>query len=63
MDRANARDLGGRAVLMLDFVSPKPLDPDVPDPYYSGAFDEVYALVDAASGGLLDHVAREHALG
>ena len=62
MDRANARDLGERAVLMLDFLDPRPLEPDVPDPYYTGAFDEVYALVDAASRGLLDHIVRERGL-
>lgn len=62
MDRANARDIGPRALLLLDFATPRPLDPDVPDPYYSGAFEEVYDLVDAACPGLLDHIVRERCL-
>jgi protein-tyrosine phosphatase len=57
MDRANARDAGPRAVLLLDFARPRPLDPDVPDPYYTGAFDEVYDLIETGCRGLLDRIA------
>lgn len=35
---------------------------EVPDPYYSGKFDEVFELVDAATGGLLEAIRREHGL-
>ncbi|NTV63722.1 MAG: low molecular weight phosphotyrosine protein phosphatase, partial [Oscillochloris sp.] len=33
---------------------------EVPDPYYNGRFDEVYALVFAGCRGLLDQIRREH---
>jgi len=62
MDRANARDLGPGAVLLLDWSETPPDQPDVPDPYYTGAFDEVHALIDAASRGLLAHIVQEHDL-
>jgi protein-tyrosine phosphatase len=35
---------------------------EVPDPYYTGGFDEVYELVDAATEGLLDSICKEHGL-
>ncbi|HEX5324032.1 MAG TPA: low molecular weight protein-tyrosine-phosphatase [Capsulimonadaceae bacterium] len=33
---------------------------EVPDPYYTGRFDEVYHLVDQATEGLLAMIRREH---
>ncbi|BDI29152.1 acid phosphatase [Capsulimonas corticalis] len=35
---------------------------EVPDPYYTGNFEETYALVTAASDGLLAHIREEHGL-
>jgi protein-tyrosine phosphatase len=35
---------------------------EVPDPYYTGNFQEVYALVDAATEGLLKSIREEHAV-
>jgi protein-tyrosine phosphatase len=35
---------------------------EVPDPYYSGGFEGVYRLVDAAADGLLAAIHKEHAL-
>ena len=35
---------------------------DVPDPYYTNTFDEVYSLVLAGCRGLLDHIRAEHNL-
>lgn len=35
---------------------------NVPDPYYTGNFDEVYTIVSAASDGLLAAVRRRHGL-
>ncbi|MFW5692466.1 MAG: hypothetical protein ACOCX3_03860, partial [Chloroflexota bacterium] len=35
---------------------------EVPDPYYTGGFDEVYDLVRAGSAALLDHIRTEHNL-
>ncbi|MCB0208160.1 MAG: low molecular weight phosphotyrosine protein phosphatase [Anaerolineae bacterium] len=35
---------------------------DVPDPYYSGNFEEVYQLVDAGCRGLLAHIREEQGI-
>jgi len=35
---------------------------DVPDPYYTGGFDEVYALVKNAAEGLLKDIRTRHQL-
>ncbi len=44
--------------LMRSFDPNAPADADVPDPYYGGArgFDDVYAMLDSACRGLLDHL-------
>jgi protein-tyrosine-phosphatase len=34
----------------------------VPDPYYSGRFEEVYRLVRQGADGLLAHIRREKGL-
>ncbi len=66
MDRQNLRDLqrlartdDERAQLSL-FRSYEPGadDLDVPDPWYTGGFDGVFALCERASAGLLDDVLR-----
>ena len=69
MDESNLEDLQGLApadyrgqlALLLDFA-PGLSGRAVPDPYYGGehGFDEVLDLVEAASDGLLEVVAREH---
>ena len=69
MDESNLEDLQGLApadyrgqlALLLDFA-PALSGRAVPDPYYGGehGFDEVLDLVEAASDGLLEAVAREH---
>lgn len=35
---------------------------EVPDPYYSGVFDQVYELVTKGSAALLEHLRAEHGL-
>jgi protein-tyrosine phosphatase len=62
MDEENMADLRHfhpearqRARLFLDFA-PHASVREVPDPYYTGGFDEVFALVTAASSGLLAHI-------
>ena len=35
---------------------------EVPDPYYTGDFEETYALVTQAAGGLLQAIRKEHGL-
>jgi protein-tyrosine phosphatase len=61
--------MDGRLHLLLDFVNEQerrannlPATRDVPDPYYSGNFEEVYRLVEAGCRGLLAHIRREHGL-
>jgi len=72
MDRANERDLmallpkaadpanKARIVKLLDLIPGSPTL-DVPDPYYTGNFDEVYELVAAGCDRLIDLILREHA--
>jgi protein-tyrosine phosphatase len=62
MDRSNMRDLGGDAVLLLDFADPPSPVSEVPDPYYDDNFGEVYELVDAGCLGLLAFIAARHGL-
>ena len=60
--RALARS-GGRAKIapLMDFA-PHANAREVPDPYYTGGFEGVYALVDEATTGLLAAIRREHIL-
>ena len=67
MDRANASDmrhmargaeLDGRLLLLLDFAENTRLQ-DVPDPYYTGNFEEVFRLVESGCQGLLAHIRAE----
>ena len=58
MDAQNRRDIdalgSGRAARSLFLEHAPGLGArEVPDPYYTGNFEEVYALVDAAAVGLL----------
>ena len=46
---------------LLDFA-PDTTIREVPDPYYSGGFDQVYQLVLAGCRGLLAHIRAEHGL-
>ncbi|MGL4820272.1 MAG: low molecular weight protein-tyrosine-phosphatase [Bacilli bacterium] len=46
---------------LLDFVPEEQMD-DVPDPYYTGNFDEVYQLITSGCRALLDHIKKEHDL-
>ena len=59
---ANVRALGtGRAVVrpFLEYAPHLPLR-EVPDPYLTGGFSDVYELVDAAADGLLAAIRVEH---
>lgn len=64
MDNSNIADLQGgfgphpRRHLLLDFAS-NPSTRNVPDPYYTGAFDLVYSLVEKGCKGLLKAI-RQH---
>lgn len=46
---------------LLDFA-PQAGVQEVPDPYYTGNFEEVYALVAQAADGLLTAIREEHGL-
>jgi protein-tyrosine phosphatase len=48
----------GEMRLLMDFV-PSGEGRDIPDPYYTRNFDEVYAMISAGCQGLLAHI-REH---
>jgi len=62
MDRSNVEDLVAMGVprerirMLTDYVPGKE-GQDVPDPYYTGNFEEVYELVDAGVDRLLDEIA------
>jgi protein-tyrosine phosphatase len=71
MDRYNASDLqalaskaalDGRLRLLLSFAEGRQAVLDVPDPYYTGNFEEVYQLVEAGCKGLLAHIRRERGI-
>jgi len=61
MDRSNVQDLVDMGVprerirMLTDYVPGKE-GRDVPDPYYTGNFEEVYELVDAGVDRLLDEI-------
>lgn len=70
MDHSNLGDLrrldregvlDGKLHLLTDFAPP-PLRREIPDPYFTGDFDEVFHLVEAATRGLLDHIRTERGL-
>lgn len=73
MDEENLADLQqmarrhgarGQIARLLDFVYPDARDGegDVPDPYYTGRYEEVYALLRPALERLLDQIVQEHNL-
>jgi len=68
MDEENYEDVlrldpgaKGKVFLLLDFV-PGKKGMDVPDPYYTGRFREVYELVQEGCRKFLEHLKREHPL-
>ncbi len=67
MDRDNLVEmqamLGQRSAsihYLLDFIPGGPRGRGVPDPWYTGDFNAVYRLVEAACRGLLAHIQQEH---
>ena len=65
MDQANVRDIQrvgtgpARIRTMLSFV-PEWADREVPDPYFDGRFDDVYALLDRSTDAMLEAIRTEH---
>ncbi len=71
MDKGNLRDVlsldrqdrHGHKVRLLREFDPEPGDFQVPDPYYEGGFDTVYAIVERTARTLLARLAEEYGLG
>lgn len=69
MDNANLRAVQamgqgksrGKIIPFLDYASGTAVR-EVPDPYYTGNFEEVCALVEHAADGLLAEIRREYGL-
>lgn len=67
MDQANFKDVRAlgtaRGVVkpLLEYASSAGVS-EVPDPYYTGGFNGVYELIDAACDGFLQAVRQEHGL-
>ncbi len=70
MDHHNISDLrfmarkvsfNDRLHTLLSFAEDEHIS-DVPDPYYTGNFEEVYRLVKAGCQGLLAHIRQEHGI-
>lgn len=51
-------EVKGKIFRLLDFVAEKSVA-DVPDPYFTGNFEEVYELIDAGCTQLLEHIKTE----
>lgn len=65
MDNSNIENLrlvpGGESADMIRFMDLLPDEKvrEVPDPYYTGNFEEVYRLINAGCDKLLDRIAEE----
>lgn len=69
MDSENIKNIGKLAAAkegtvvkrLLDFV-PEQVKKEVPDPYFTGNFDETYELVKAGCEALLEYIKAAHQL-
>ena len=67
MDSDNLHDIKrqgsvhGEVGLLLDYAKGVE-ESDVPDPYYTGQFNEVYNLVEAGCKGLLEHIRHKEGI-
>ena len=59
--RAFGHPIDNKVSRLLDYA-PGVATRDVPDPYYSGKYEEAYQLIDAGARGLLGHIRREQSL-
>jgi len=61
---ANVRKIGKGTARVAPFLSYAPYlnIVEVPDPYYTGNYEETYQLVDAATDGLLAAIRKEHGI-
>ncbi|WP_091068109.1 low molecular weight protein-tyrosine-phosphatase [Paenibacillus sp. NFR01] len=51
-----------KLLYFMDFLPEHELR-EVPDPYYTGNFEQVYELIDAGCEQLLEHIVAEHTAG
>ncbi|GGH78162.1 protein-tyrosine phosphatase [Pullulanibacillus pueri] len=51
--------LNKKVFRLLDFLPGQSLR-DIPDPYYSGNFEQVYNLVDEGTNALIDYICQEN---
>ncbi|MGO4888390.1 low molecular weight protein-tyrosine-phosphatase [Anaerobacillus sp. MEB173] len=61
LHRMAGRTNTGEIARLLDFL-PKAKMEDVPDPYFTGNFEEVYSLVDGACEELLSYICKQKQL-
>lgn len=61
LQRVGQPVLNGKLFRLLDFASHNTVH-DVPDPYYTGNFEQVYQLVEDGCRGLLAHIRDKHDL-
>jgi protein-tyrosine phosphatase len=59
--RALAKHTGAQIALLMEYA-PGAAVFDVPDPYYTGGFGEVYDLIEQACRGLLEHIVAKERL-
>ena len=58
--RSALKDSANHIHYLLDFIPDGQRSRGVPDPWYTGDFNEVYDLLDHACQGLLEHIVSEH---
>lgn len=58
LHRIKGRETSGEIRRLLDFI-PESKIIDVPDPYYTGNFEEVYSLVEEACKELLTYIRKK----
>lgn len=61
LHRLKGRGPSGEINRLLDFI-PEATTGDVPDPYFTGNFTEVYELVEEACKELLTYIRKKHRL-
>jgi len=67
MDRSNLRDVlnidrhnqFADKIKLFRLFDPESTQEDVPDPYYSGIFEEVYAIISRTCDALLTHITEQ----
>jgi protein-tyrosine phosphatase len=52
--------LDDRLGLLMSFAANRPRFMDVPDPYYTGKFEEVFLMIETGCEGLLAHIRQKH---